>query len=108
MIVWADLYGYNMMLVAEFNAIIIAPLTINAELESASSRYHVIGGSEIDCSNAFTMTDFNGYIVAESDIVDAEEKEKYAAALWKYYVVESVVWDIDNVLIGMNREGGSF
>lgn len=105
--VWADLNGYNKMQVAEFNANIIAPLTINAELENASFRDHVIGGSEIDCSNAFTMTDFNGYIVAESDIVDAEEKEKYAAALWKYYEVESVVWDTDNAKIGMKREGGS-
>ena len=105
--VWADLNGYNKMQVAEFNANIIAPLTINAELENASFRDHVIGGSEIDCSNAFTMTDFNGYIVAESDIVDAEEKEKYAAALWKYYEVESVVWDTDNAKIGMKQEGGS-
>lgn len=88
------------MQVAEFDVNIVAPLTINAELENASFEDHVIGGSEIDCSNAFTMTDFNGYLVAENDIVNPEsDKQKYAAELWDYYEVESVEWETDKAKI---------
>lgn len=106
--VWADINGYNKMQVAEFDVNIVAPLTINAELENASFEDHVIGGSEIDCSNAFTMTDFNGYLVAENDIVNPEsDKQKYAAELWDYYEVESVEWETDKAKIGMKRQGGN-
>ncbi|WP_297447678.1 hypothetical protein [uncultured Alistipes sp.] len=104
--VWADINGYNKVAVAAFNVHFVAPLKINAELQDGEFFDHVISGSHIDCSKAFTMTDFNNYIVAETTTNTTEEKAKYAAELWDYYQVDSVKWDTEAAKIGMKRSGG--
>lgn len=104
--VWADINGYNRVAVATFNVHFVAPLKINAELQDGEFFDHVISGSRIDCSKAFTMTDFNNYIVAETTTNTTDEKAKYAAELWDYYQVDSVKWDTKAAKIGMKRSGG--
>ena len=104
--VWADINGYNKVAVATFNVHFVTPLKINAELQDGEFFDHVISGSRIDCSKAFTMTDFNNYIVAETTTNTTDEKAKYAAELWDYYQVDSVKWDTKAAKIGMKRSGG--
>lgn len=104
--VWTNINGYNEYCVATFNVHFVAPLKINAELQDGEFFDHVISGSHIDCSKAFTMTDFNNYIVAETTTNTTEEKAKYAAELWDYYQVDSVKWDTEAAKIGMKRSGG--
>ena len=104
--VWADINGYNKVAVATFNVHFVTPLKINAELQDGEFFDHVISGSRIDCSKAFTMTDFNNYIVAETTTNTTDEKAKYAAELWDYYQVDSVKWDTPAAKIGMKRSSG--
>lgn len=104
--VWADINGYNKVAVATFNVHFVTPLKINAELQDGEFFDHVISGSRIDCSKAFTMTDFNNYIVAETTTNTTDEKAKYAAELWDYYQVDSVKWDTQAAKIGMKRSSG--
>lgn len=104
--VWANINGYNQVEVGAFNVKFVAPLKINAELTDAEFYDHVISGSKIDCSKAFTMTDFNNYIVAEVTTNTSDEKHKYAAELWKYYEVQGIEWETKTAKIGMRKDGG--
>lgn len=104
--VWANINGYNQVEVGAFNVKFVAPLKINAELTDAEFYDHVISGSKIDCSKAFTMTDFNNYIVAEVTTNTTDEKQMYAAELWKYYEVEGIEWETQTAKIGMRKDGG--
>ncbi len=105
--VWADINGYNKVTVKTFNVHFVTPLSINAELQNAEFFDHVVSGSRIDCSKAFTMTDFNNYIVAETTTNTTDEKAMYAAELWDYYQVDSVKWNTETARIGMQNVDGN-
>lgn len=105
--VWATINDYNKVEVTKFNGLFVAPLKVNGDLGNASFEDHVISGSRINCAEAFTMKDFNGYTVAETTTNTSTEKEKYASQLWAYYEVQDVVWDVANAKIGMKNQGGN-
>ena len=58
--VWAAINDYNRIALHTFNILFVEPLKINTELENAYFVDQLISGSTIDCSKAFTMTDFKG------------------------------------------------
>ena len=101
--VWAKLNEVNNYKVATFNVYFVAPLKINSELKDAYFVDQVISGSTIDCSKAFTMTDFKDYIVAKVT-TGTTEKEKYAAELYKYYVVKDPVWNLANAMTNLKKD----
>ena len=78
--VWAAINPYNHIELTDFNVYFVEPLKINTELTDAYFVDQIISGSEVDCSKAFTMTDFKDYIVAEVT-TGTDEKEKYASDL---------------------------
>ena len=82
--VWASVNPYNIYQVTEFDVHFVEPLKINNTLENAYFVDQIVSGSPIDCSKAFTMTDFKDYIVAKVT-TGTTEKEKYAAELYEYY-----------------------
>ena len=63
--VWASVNPYNIYQVTEFDVHFVEPLKINNTLENAYFVDQIVSGSPIDCSKAFTMTDFKDYIVAK-------------------------------------------
>ena len=101
--VWAQINAKNNYKVATFNVYFVAPLKINSELKDAYFVDQVISGSTIDCSKAFTMTDFKDYIVAKVT-TGTTEKEKYAADLYKYYVVKDPVWNLANAMTNLKKD----
>lgn len=105
--VWAQLNKVNNYKVASFNVYFVEPLNINSELKDAYFVDQVISGSTIDCSKAFTMTDFKDYIVAKTTTGDSE-KEKYAADLYIYYGVQAPVWDLANAKTNLKQENGNY
>ncbi len=107
LVLLASVNDRNRIAALNFDVHFIAPLKINTTLKDAEFHANIIGGSEVDCSKAFSMTDFNDYIVAETVIATPTDKEKYATELWKYYEVEGVKWDVAKAKIGMKKVGGS-
>ena len=105
--VWATINDKNTYKVTTFNVYFVEPLNINSELKDAYFVDQVISGSTIDCSKAFTMTDFKDYIVAETTTGDSE-KEKYAAELYVYYGVQAPVWDLANAKTNLKQENGNY
>lgn len=105
--VWATINDKNTYKVTSFNVYFVEPLNINSELKDAYFVDQVISGSTIDCSKAFTMTDFKDYIVAETTTGDSE-KEKYAAELYIYYGVQAPVWDLANAKTNLKQENGNY
>lgn len=101
--VWAQINAKNTYKVATFNVYFVAPLKINSELKDAYFVDQVISGSTIDCSKAFTMTDFKDYIVAKVT-TGTTEKEKYAADLYKYYVVKDPVWNLADAMTNLKKD----
>ncbi len=101
--VWAQINAKNNYKVATFNVYFVAPLKINSELKDAYFVDQVISGSTIDCSKAFTMTDFKDYIVAKVT-TGTTEKEKYADKLYKYYVVKDPVWNLANAMTNLKKD----
>lgn len=101
--VWAQINAKNNYKVATFNVYFVAPLKINSELKDAYFVDQVISGSTIDCSKAFTMTDFKDYIVAKVT-TGTTEKEKYADELYKYYVVKDPVWNLANAMTNLKKD----
>ena len=103
--VWAQINAKNNYKVATFNVYFVAPLKINSELkDDAYFVDQVISGSTIDCSKAFTMTDFKDYIVAKVTTNMTDEKEKYAADLYKYYVVKDPVWNLADAMTNLKKD----
>lgn len=105
--VWATINDKNTYKVTSFNVYFVEPLNINSELKDAYFVDQVISGSTIDCSKAFTMTDFKDYIVAKTTTGDSE-KEKYAADLYIYYGVQAPVWDLANAKTNLKQENGNY
>lgn len=105
--VWATINDKNTYKVTSFNVYFVEPLNINSELKDAYFVDQVISGSTIDCSKAFTMTDFKDYIVA-AVTTGTSEKEKYAADLYKYYDVKAPVWDLANAKTNLKQENGNY
>ena len=101
--VWATINDKNTYKVTTFNVYFVAPLKINSELKDAYFVDQVISGSTIDCSKAFTMTDFKDYIVAKVN-TGTTEKEKYAADLYKYYVVKDPVWNLADAMTNLKKD----
>ena len=101
--VWATINDKNTYKVTSFNVYFVEPLNINSELKDAYFVDQVISGSTIDCSKAFTMTDFKDYIVAKTTTGDSE-KEKYAADLYNYYVVKDPVWNLADAMTNLKKD----
>lgn len=102
--VWAQLNKVNNYKVASFNVYFVEPLHINNTLTGAEFVDQVISGSTIDCSKAFTMTDFKDYIVAKVTTNTTDEKTKYAEELYKYYVVKDPVWNLANAMTNLKKD----
>lgn len=102
--VWAQINAKNNYKVASFNVYFVAPLKINSELKDAYFVDQVISGSTIDCSKAFTMTDFKDYIVAKVTTNTTDEKTKYAEELYKYYVVKDPVWNLAGAMTNLKKD----
>lgn len=106
--VWAALNDYNRYAVTTFEVYFVKPLKVNTHLTDAYFVDQIISGSEIDCSKAFTMTDFKDYIVAKVT-TGTKEKEKYAADLYAYYAVVDPVWDLANAKTNLKKdENGNY
>ena len=101
--VWATINDKNTYKVTTFNVYFVAPLNINSELKDAYFVDQVISGSTIDCSKAFTMTDFKDYIVAKVT-TGTTEKEKYAEELYEYYVVKDPVWNLADAKTNLKKD----
>lgn len=101
--IWATLNKWNYIPVKKYNICLVAPLRVNAKLDGAFEDGHV-SGTKIDCSNAFTMTDFRGYKVADTpDNASGPEQEKYTQSLYNYYEVQAPEWDFANVRYTMKE-----
>lgn len=101
--VWASVNPYNIYQVTEFDVHFVEPLKINNTLENAYFVDQIVSGSPIDCSKAFTMTDFKDYIVAKVT-TGTTEKEKYAAELYEYYGVTEVKWDLAAAKVNLKKD----
>lgn len=101
--VWSAVNPYNLYQVTEFDVHFVEPLKINNTLENACFVDQIVSGSPIDCSKAFTMTDFKDYIVAKVTTGTAE-KEKYAAELYEYYDVTDVKWDLAAAKVNLKKD----
>lgn len=106
--VWATINDKNTYKVTTFNVYFVEPLNINSELKDAYFVDQVISGSTIDCSKAFTMTDFKDYIVAKVTTNTTDEKTKYAEELYEYYGVQDPVWDLANAKTNLKQENGNY
>lgn len=102
--VWSAVNPYNLYQVTKFDVHFVEPLKINNTLENAYFVDQVVSGSAIDCSKAFTMTDFKDYIVAKVT-TGTTEKEKYAAELYKYYDVTDVKWNLAAAKVNLKKDG---
>lgn len=101
--VWSAVNPYNLYQVTEFDVHFVEPLNINNTLENAYFVDQIVSGSPIDCSKAFTMTDFKDYIVAKVT-TGTTEKEKYAAELYEYYDVTDVKWDLAAATVNLKKD----
>lgn len=104
--IWAKINAWNTYEVTKYDLDIVVPVTINNTMTDAEFYDGVISGSVASCAKAFTMTDFNGYTVAEVTTDFTTEKKKYAAELYKYYEVLAPTWDTNNAKIGMKKVNG--
>ena len=101
--VWAAINPYNHIELTDFNVYFVEPLKINSTLKNAYFVDQIISGSKVDCSKAFTMTDFKDYIVAKTT-TGTTEKEMYAAELYTYYGVTAVAWELDKAKVNMKKD----
>ena len=106
--VWASVNPYNIYQVSKFNVHFVEPLKINRQLKDAYFVDQVVSGSIIDCSKAFTMTDFKDYIVAEVTTNTTDEKQKYAARLFDYYGVTNVHWELKEAVVNLKKVNGDY
>lgn len=106
--VWSAVNPYNLYQVTEFDVHFVEPLKINRQLKDAYFVDQVVSGSIIDCSKAFTMTDFKDYIVAEVTTNTTDEKQMYAARLFDYYGVTNVHWELKEAVVNLKKVNGDY
>lgn len=106
--VWSAVNPYNLYQVTKFNVHFVEPLKINRQLKDAHFVDQVVSGSIIDCSKAFTMTDFKDYIVAKVTTNTTDEKQKYAARLYDYYGVTNVHWELEKAVVNLKKVNGDY
>lgn len=102
--VMAKINAYNPYKVSTFELNFVEPLKVNTTLVEGNFVDKVVSGSVVDCSKAFGLTDFVGYLVAEKTTNTTDEKKKYAADLWKYYGVTATQWDLDKAVINIVKD----
>ena len=102
--VMAKINPYNEYKVSTFELNFVEPLKVNTTLVEGNFVDKVIGGSKVDCSKAFGLTDFVDYLVAEVTPAEPTEKQQYAAELWKYYQVTDTAWDLANAVINIVKD----
>ena len=100
--IWATLNDWNVIPVKDYDICLVAPLRIDAQLDGAFEEGYV-SGTAVSCADAFALTDFRGYTVAQ--VNGTTEWTKYATALWNYYEVGNPQWDLNNVKYGMQKVG---
>lgn len=119
MMVWASLNQWNFVPVKPYTLRIIAPLRINSKLDGHFEDGHA-DGTRINWRNAFTMTDFRGYVVANteklsSDAIAALKAKGYTQAkqwsipqnLYQYYEVSEPEWDYAGIRYTYKNENGT-
>ena len=105
--VFGAINAYNIVEVKKYDVCLVAPLKIDADLKGFFED-QIVSGSAIDCSDAFTLTDFAGYEVADiADDATKDEYHKWTKSLYTYYEVETPEFDLDNVVVGMAYINGS-
>ena len=108
--VWAAVNDYNPYLVKTFHIRFIAPFYVNTKAAGKFTDM-VVSGSEVEVNKLLTMTDFNGYSVAntpDNTAANAKEKEKYTKSLWDYYVVEDPKWNLDDAMTNLAKVGDNY
>lgn len=88
-----------------FDVKITEPFKIDSKLNDVFYESRV-NGSRISVANALTMTDWNGYVVAEAGngTLGTAEKYKYTNSLYTYYGITSVVWDTQNATTNIVKD----
>lgn len=78
----------------DFSVKIKEPFKIDSDLNEVFYESRV-NGSRISVANALTMTDWNGYVVAQATdgTLGTAEKYKWTKTLYSYYGIEKVEWD---------------
>lgn len=78
----------------DFSVKIKEPFKIDSDLNEVFYESRV-NGSRISVANALTMTDWNGYVVAQAadGTLGTAEKYKWTNTLYSYYGIEKVEWD---------------
>lgn len=102
--VMAKINPYNVYKISTFELNFVEPLKVNTTLVEGNFVDKVIGGSKVDCSKAFGLTDFVDYLVAEVTPDEPTEKQQYADKLWKYYGVTATDWDLQNAVINIVKD----
>ena len=89
----------------DFSVKIKEPFKIDSKLNDVFYESRV-NGSRISVANALTMTDWNGYVVAEAGngTLGTAEKYKYTNSLYTYYGITSVVWDTQNATTNIVKD----
>jgi hypothetical protein len=106
--IWATLNEWNYIPVAKYDITLVAPLRIDSKLKGHFEE-GLVSGSSINCSKAFTLTDFRGYEVAKEapDANETNEFKLYTDQLYEYYEVKDPEWDFDNTRYGMKVVNGT-
>lgn len=92
----------------DFSVKIKEPFSIDSDLNDVFYESRV-NGSRIAVANALTMTDWNGYVVANAadGSLGTAEKYKYTRSLYAYYGITSVIWDTRNAKTNIVNVNGN-
>ena len=108
MTVWATLNGWNYIPVLNYKIYLVAPIRINSASSLGKFQDGVASGDVLDWTKSFTLTDFRGYLVANTaDGTFAGEQKKYTESLWKYYEIKEVKVDEDAIRYTFEKNNGS-
>lgn len=90
----------------DFNVKIKEPFKINSDLNEVFYESRV-NGSRISVANALTMTDWNGYVVAQAadGTLGTAEKYKWTNTLYSYYGIKKVEWDTKDATTNIVKDG---
>lgn len=87
----------------------MVPLKINSDFVGEFED-GVVNGDSLSVDGAFTLTDWRDYLVAnvaDNTVDPGKEKQKYTESLYKYYVVQTPVWDLTKVKCNLAGSGSN-
>ena len=106
---WVKLNSWNYVPVLNYQVFMVAPLRINMTDNLGIWYEGYVNGYKVDIKPGLSMTDFRGYLVADTpdNPQASDEQKRWSKSLWDYYEVKWLGPDLEGIRFAFKMQDGN-